>query len=109
MTSALYEAGRNHVPERQMTASLEIYDMSEMNCRTATSSAHRGWITASERPPGSRSGFELANDRTGINCDSAASIWTLTLGLVVGFLVSSFVAALLATHFGWLGPANAPL
>jgi sterol desaturase/sphingolipid hydroxylase (fatty acid hydroxylase superfamily) len=40
------------------------------------------------------------------NRDSAASMWMLTLALFVWFLICSLVAALLATHFGWLGPAN---
>jgi hypothetical protein len=92
---------------------MEVYDMSEMICRSATSSAQRGWLRASSYALGSNGGCEnggceLANSRTGGRGDSAASIWTVTLGLVVYFLVSSFVAALLATHFGWLDPANTP-
>jgi hypothetical protein len=45
--------------------------------------------------------------RAGDNRDSAALMWMLTLALFVWFLICSLVAALLATHFGWLGPANA--
>jgi hypothetical protein len=50
---------------------------------------------------------ELIPSRAVDNRDSAASIWMLTLGLFVWFLIGSLVAALLATHFGWLAPAKA--
>jgi hypothetical protein len=59
--------------------------------------------------PGSIEGFESANGRTGDNDGSAVSIWTLTLALFVCFLVSSFAAALLAAHFGWLAPPTTPI
>jgi hypothetical protein len=59
--------------------------------------------------PGSIEGFESANGRTGDNGGSAVSVWTLTLALFVCFLVSSFVAALLAMHFGWFAPPTAPI
>jgi hypothetical protein len=50
---------------------------------------------------------ELIPSRTGDNRDSASSMWMLTLALFVWFLICSLVAALLATHFGWLAPAKA--
>jgi Ni/Fe-hydrogenase subunit HybB-like protein len=45
--------------------------------------------------------------RAGDNRHSTASMWMLTLALFVWFLICSLLAALLATHFGWLDPANA--
>jgi hypothetical protein len=50
---------------------------------------------------------ELIPSRAVDNRDSAASIWMLTLALFVWFLIWSLVAALLATHLGWLAPAKA--
>jgi hypothetical protein len=43
----------------------------------------------------------------GLDYEAAVSIWMLTLALFVWFLICSLVAALLATHFGWLAPAKA--
>lgn len=43
------------------------------------------------------------------NRNHLASIWLLTLALFTFFLGCSFVVALLATHFEWLGSATAPL
>jgi len=42
-----------------------------------------------------------------LHYEAAASIWMLTLVLFVWFLICSLVAALLATHSGWLAPAKA--
>ena len=40
------------------------------------------------------------------NCDQLVSIRLLTLALFTFFLGCSFVVALLATHFEWLGSAT---
>jgi hypothetical protein len=55
--------------------------------------------------PGSQHHCEGANR----NRDQLVSIWLLTLTLFIFFLGCSFVVALLATHFEWLGSATAPL
>jgi|AmaraimetFIIA100_FD_contig_91_1313674_length_1244_multi_3_in_0_out_0_2 hypothetical protein len=81
--------------------------MSETMHRSRTSPTQRVRARASAIGPGSNDRCELANSDPEANCRSAPSILTLTLELVALFLVISFVAALLATHFGWLNPANA--
>jgi len=75
--------------------------------RSRASPAQRGWGEASSFVPGSN-GRDLANTSPEADSCPAPSIWTLTLGLIAFFLVSSFVTASLATHFGWLNAANAP-
>jgi len=36
-----------------------------------------------------------------------AFLWTLTFGLIVYFLIASFVAALVSLHFGWIDSGSA--
>jgi hypothetical protein len=77
--------------------------------RSRASPTQREWVRASPFGLGSNDRCDLANSDPKANRRSAPSIWTVTLGLVAYFLVISVVAAFLATHFGWLSPANAPL
>lgn len=76
--------------------------------RFRTSSAQRGWVRASQFGPGSNDRREVANSDPEANRRSGPSIWTLTLGLIAFFLLISFVAVLLATHFEWLNQRTLP-
>ena len=76
---------------------------------SSTSPRQRERVRVSRFGLGSNDRCDLASSDPEANRRSAPSIWTVTLGLVAYFLVISVVAASLATHFGWLSPANAPL
>jgi hypothetical protein len=67
-------------------------------------------ISSLERDRHEPSALELGSkDRFGVadsGRDHLVSIWLLTLALFICFLACSFVVALLASHFGWLGSAT---
>jgi hypothetical protein len=87
------------------SGALAIHDVTERMCSAATSPLERGWLRMG-LPAG---GCDLAYSGDGDNRDPTVSIWILTLAIFSYFLVWSFVAALLATHFEWLSPTRAPL
>jgi len=79
--------------------------MAESTIGNTRSALERDRRAPSAFRPGCPHHGEVANpDR-----DRPASIWLLTLALFSCFLGCSLVMALLATHFGWLGSAVAPL
>ena len=73
-----------------------------MTWRSATSSLRRRQVKVTSPAADPRGRRGLSDSGTsGAGC-SEASIWTLTLRLIAYFLMTSFIAALLATRFRWL-------